>query len=104
MTLFAFLIFLPLLYCLKIYTKIQTKIGIEIKAKSTPKATELTARLLSNLAFITIAPAKVIVGVALSMIATMVEVFISKPKIFKKNIKIKGAKIILAKITRMVGL
>ena len=78
------------------------KIGIEIKQNKMPKATALTAKLVSSLAFITIAAAKVIVGVADSMIATIVLGLKDILKTKMRAQKIKGAKIIFAKITTKV--
>lgn len=66
-----------------------------------PNAIELIARFESNLAFIMIAPAKVIVGIADSKIVTFAMVLNSKPIIITKRINIKGAKSVLQKITRI---
>lgn len=64
-----------------------------------PNAIELIARFESNLAFIMIAPAKVIVGIADSKIVTFAMVLNSKSIIITKRINIKGAKSVLQKIT-----
>ncbi len=66
-----------------------------------PNAIELIARFESNLAFIMIAPAKVIVGIADSKIVTFAMVLNSKSIIITKRINIKGAKSVLQKITRI---
>ena len=64
----------------------------------------LTARLESSFAFITIAPAKVMVGTALSMMATMLDFVKFKEKSLSKNMKTRGVKSIFAKITIIVAL
>ena len=71
------------------------------KEKRMPNAIELIARFESNLAFIMIAPAKVIVGIADSKIVTFAMVLNSKSIIITKRINIKGAKSVLQKITRI---
>lgn len=86
------------------YISIKTRLGIETKENKIPKAITLTAKFESSLAFIIIAPAKVIVGVALSIMATMLEAVKSREKILSKMIKTRGVKIILAKITIIVAL
>ena len=77
---------------------------METKEKRIPKAMELTARFESNLAFIIIAPAKVIVGIEDSKIAAItrgVKAISSKLKI---TTKIKGASKVLDKTTIIVPL
>ena len=66
-----------------------------------PNAIELIARFESNLAFIMIAPAKVIVGIADSKIVTFAMVLNSKSILITKRIIIQGANSVLQKITRL---